>query len=107
MLLETIIPNLPNTNLQIAIFAVTIVGAILIIYSQFVEAENRRDLIRMIGAMCLLVYSLSILNIVFIITSFGIFIACLVEFIEIYLGYHHHTRKDVEIYEYIGGRRKK
>ena len=102
MLLESILPQLPSTRLDILIFVVSIIGVVLLIYSQFVEAENRRDLIRMIGAMSLLVYSLSILNLVFIAVSLGIFIASLVEFIEIYLGYHHHTRKDVQIYEYIG-----
>jgi len=84
------------------IFIIAVLGVIMLIYSQFVEVENRRDLIRMIGAMGLLVYSLSLLNLIFIIASFGIFIASLIEFIEIYLGYHHHTRKDVEVYKYIG-----
>jgi hypothetical protein len=68
-----------------------------------VEAENRRDLIRMIGALGLFVYSISILNLIFLVVFFGIFIASLVEFIEIYLGYHKHIRTTKkEIYDYIG-----
>jgi hypothetical protein len=102
MLLESLLPHLPSTRLDIAIFVVAILGVVMLIYSQFVEGENRRDLIRMTGAMGVLVYSLSILNLVFIILSFGIFVASLVEFIEIYSGYHHHIRQSKEeVYKYI------
>lgn len=102
MLLESFLPHLPNNSLEMIIFVVAILGVVMLIYSQFIEAENRRDLVRMIGAMGILVYSLYILNLIFVILALGIFIASLVEFIEIFLGYHHHTRKDVKIYKYIG-----
>ncbi len=102
MLLENIIPNLPNDRLGTYIAIVAVIGAILLVYSQFIEAENRRDLIRMLGSLAMLAYALSILNLIFALTMAGIFIASLIEFVEIYAGWHHHTRKDVDVYEHIG-----
>ncbi len=92
------LPTLPKMPLEIAIFVVSILGAILLVYSQFVEAENRRDLIRMIGALALFVYALWISNIIFMLAMMGVFIAALIEFIEIYLGLHTHTPGDVREY---------
>ena len=102
MLLENLIPNLPDDRLGIYIVVVGVIGAILLVYSQFVEAENRRDLIRMLGALAMLSYALSIANLVFSLAMLGIFLAALIEFVEIYAGWHKHTRKDVEVYEHIG-----
>ena len=75
-----------------------ILGVVMVTYSQFVEAENRRDFIRIIGAAALLVYALSILNLIFIAASVGIFFAALIEAIEIYFGLHHHTPDNVREY---------
>ncbi|HAZ29005.1 MAG TPA: hypothetical protein DCY48_04510 [Candidatus Magasanikbacteria bacterium] len=81
--------SIANPALHI-FFIVGVLGSILLMYSQFVEAENRRDLIRMVGAAALAVYAISIGNILFIITTTGIFFAALIEFVEIYLGIHTH-----------------
>ena len=78
MLLESIFPTLPASNLELTI------------------------VVRMIGSFAVFTYALYIMNVIFIILTFGIFIACLVEFVEIYAGYHKHTREDVEIYKHIG-----
>jgi len=102
MLFESIIPQLPSSLIETFIYISGILGAILMIYSQFVEAENRRDLIRMVGALGMLCYSLFDLNLIFILMTFGVFVAALVEFIEIYVGYHKHTKSQVEIYKHIG-----
>jgi hypothetical protein len=83
-------------TLDIGIKIVAVLGTILVIYSQFVEAEHRRDLIRMIGAAAVLVYALSISNAIFITLAGGIFLAALVEFIEIATGRHHHRPIDVK-----------
>jgi uncharacterized membrane protein len=99
MFLENIIPILPDNRLEFVIFAVSIMGMFLLVYSQFIEAENRRDLIRMIGALSLLVYAVYIQNLLFALTMIGIFLAATIEFIEIYIGYHKHTRTDIEKYE--------
>jgi len=105
MLLESIFPQLPNSGAELFLFISGALGAVLVVYSQFVEAEHRRDLIRILGAMGLLAYSLFIWNILFIIVSVGIGIAALVEFIEIYSGYHKHTPHEIK--EYIKKYKKK
>ncbi len=103
MLLESFLPQLPSSNLELTIYIVGALGVILLIYSQFVEAENRRDLVRMVGAAGLEVYSLYILDPLFIITAGGIFLASLIEFIEIYLGLHQHTHEEIKKYKDLGG----
>jgi hypothetical protein len=90
---------LPSFFPDLLIQLVAILGAILVIYSQFVEAEFRRDLIRAIGALAVLVYALFIMNYIFILVSGGIFIAAVVEFIEIYFGLHKHKNRDIEQYK--------
>jgi hypothetical protein len=105
MLLESIFPTIPGTPAEIFFFISGILGVVLVVYSQFVEAEHRRDLIRLLGAGGLLAYSLFVWNIIFIILSAGIGIAALVEFVEIYLGYHKHTPHEIK--EYIKKYKKK
>lgn len=73
-----------------------ILGAVLLIYSQFIEAEHRRDLIRVLGAGGLFVYAYFIENIIFMIASAGIGIAALIEFIEILIGVHKHLPEDLK-----------
>lgn len=98
MLLETLIPQLPADPITMLVDIVAVVGAIMIIYSQFVEIEHRRDLIRLIGALALGVYALTIHNVIFSLAAFGIALAAATEFTEIYLGIHKHTREDIRDY---------
>ena len=97
--LQNLIPQLPTSLSETIVYVVAFLGVILVIYSQFVEAEHRRDLTRMIGAAALLVYSLYIWNFIFIIVSAGISLAALIEFVEIYLGLHHHSRAQLSEYK--------
>ena len=97
MLLESLFPHLP-TGRDLMFIIVGILGAIMLIYSQFIEAENRRDLIRAVGALSLFVYAVSIWNLVFMAAMMGFFLAALTEFIEIYLGFHKHTPGDIKEY---------
>ncbi len=104
-LLENILPTLPTDRLEYAVFAISIAGVFMLVYSQFVEAENRRDLVRMIGALSLFVYAMYIQNLLFSIAMGGVFIAATIEFIEIYFGYHKHNKTQVEKYERMGNTR--
>lgn len=106
MLFEDLIPTLPPDRLSIIIIVVAVMGGILLVYSQFVEAENRRDLVRMIGSLAMLSYALWILDLIFILVMLGIFAASLIEFIEIYLGYHDHKRRGAEVFEHIHKHRR-
>lgn len=90
---------LPPLFPDMTIMIVAILGAVLVIYSQFVEAEFRRDLIRAVGALAVFVYAAFISNSIFMLLSAGIFMAALVEFIEIYLGLHKHKNTDIAQYK--------
>lgn len=75
---------------DILIHIVALLGAILISYGVFLEAEKRQDAVFMIGGLALLVYALSLANPIFIITT-GLFTACATfEFVQIVLGHHPH-----------------
>jgi hypothetical protein len=84
MLFETLIPALPTDTITMIVDIVAFVGTIMVIYSQFVEIEHRRDLIRLIGALAVGVYALTMHNAIFSLLAFGIALAAATEFIEIY-----------------------
>ena len=97
MLLDALLPQIPTNFIETIIYIGAILGVILVVYSQFVERENRRDLIRMIGAVGLLVYALFIFNLVFMLVAGGIFLAALAEFVEIMLGLHVHHHLEIKL----------
>ena len=99
MLLESIIPQLPSDMIESLVYIVAALGGVLLTYAVFVEAEHRRDLIRIVGAGGIFVYALYIQNLLFMIAMGGVFIASLVEFIEIYLGLHKHSKHDLGVYK--------
>lgn len=73
-----------------------VLGTILLAYSQFIEAEYRRDLVRIMGALGLFVYAMFIGNVIFMIAMGAVAFAALVEFIEIYIGVHKHLPEDLK-----------
>lgn len=85
---------------ELLIYVTGILGAVVLVYSQFVEAENRRDLIRLVGALALFVYAFYVEDKLFMGVTLGIALACLIEFIEIYLGYHKHHKEDLYHYKH-------
>ncbi len=66
-------------------------GAILVTYAVFLEHETRQDIVLAIGAFCLLVYALWIGNAIFTLAMGGVFLASMVEFVEILIGFHTPT----------------
>lgn len=100
MFLESLIPQIPNGPLELSIFAVSILGMIMIIYSQFLESLRRKDLVRMIGAICLAIYAVwDDMNIIFLLTFVGISVTSLIEFIEVYMGIHREKDHDAIRYK--------
>ena len=99
MLLESIIPQLPINTVETIIYTVAALGAVLLAYAVFLESEKRQDLVRVVGAGGLFVYALYINNAMFMIAMGGIFIASLVEFIEILAGLHKHGKEDLKKYK--------
>jgi hypothetical protein len=63
-------------------------GAILITYAVFLGHETRQDIVLAIGSFCLLVYALWIGNAIFSLAMGGLFLASMVEFVEILVGIH-------------------
>ncbi|PIZ95575.1 MAG: hypothetical protein COX81_00720 [Candidatus Magasanikbacteria bacterium CG_4_10_14_0_2_um_filter_37_12] len=96
MFLESCLPIFPSCTEEWYLILSGILGAILLIYSQFVEPEHRRDIIRFLGAGGLFVYSDYVSNTVFMIASAGIGLAALIEFIEILIGVHKHLPEDLK-----------
>ncbi|MFB6225838.1 MAG: hypothetical protein ABEJ02_00625 [Candidatus Paceibacteria bacterium] len=99
MLLEQLLPQLPQTNLEWFIVLSGAVGSIMVIYSQFLSALNRRDLVRAVGSFAAFVYAYWTGDYIFILLTLGFFIASTVEFIEIYLGYHRSEETQVKKYK--------
>lgn len=88
------IPEMPLPD--IIIHVVALLGAILISYGVFLEAEKRQDAVFMIGGLALLVYALWIPNKIFCIAT-GLFtLSAGFEFVQITLGYHRHAQTAVQ-----------
>ena len=73
-------------------------GAILLTYGVFLEAERRQDAVFVIGSMALLIYSLWIGNKIFSIAMAGLMLGSGIEFVEILLGLHKHSEELVASY---------
>lgn len=83
-------PSMPWPILDTIIKVVAALGALLLTYGVFLEAERRQDAVFIVGSACLLVYSLWIGNIIFSLAMAGLFIGSWIELIEILRGKHRH-----------------
>ncbi len=88
MLFANFLPTLPWPTLDIIVNVVAGLGAFLITYAIFLEAEKRQDAVFFIGASCLLIYALWVGNKIFAVAMSGLAAASFVEFIEIMIGWH-------------------
>ena len=95
----SIFPTLPWPLIDIMVNVVAGLGAILIIYGIFLEAERRQDAIFVVGSGCLLVYALWIGNTIFSVAMGGFMLASFIELVEIMLGRHVHSNELVEEYK--------
>jgi len=95
MFLENLLPELPTTYDTI-IYLVALAGILLLVYGIFLETEKRQDLVFLVGAACLFVYALIISNLIFMLAMGGLFLASLVEFIEILLGIHKNDKYELK-----------
>lgn len=82
---------MPWPLLDTVIYIVASLGVILLTYGVFLEPERRQDLVFIVGAACLLVYSLWIDNKIFSLAMGGILIGSLIELMEILTGKHKHV----------------
>ncbi len=89
--LLNLFPSLPWPLLGIVMNVIAGLGAILLTYGVFLEAERRQDAVFIIASGCLLVYALWIGNKIFALAMTGLFVGSLIELIEILTGKHHHV----------------
>lgn len=94
-----LLPTLPWPLIDIIMNVVAGLGAILLTYAIFLEAERRQDAIFTIGAGCLLVYALWIGNKIFSVAMAGLMIGAFIELIEIMLGRHVHSQELISAYK--------
>lgn len=97
MLLEKLFPFLPTQGIEIIIYVVAALGAVLITYAVFLETERYQDIIFFIGSACLFVYALYIGNRVFMVATAGLGLASMVEFVEILIGLHKEESGKYEL----------
>ena len=101
---SSLLSTLPWPLIDIVMNVVAGLGAILITYAVFLEAERRQDAVYTIGAGCLLIYALWIGNKIFSIAMAGLMLASFIELIEIMLGRHLHSKELVEEYKNPSGK---
>lgn len=77
--------------IEIIVYVVAALGALLLTYGVFLEAERRQDAVFIIASACLLVYSLWIGNKIFSIAMAGLLIGSTIELAEILTGKHKHV----------------
>jgi len=99
MLLQSLIPNLPASLIELLVYVVAYLGAVLLVYGLFLEVERRQDLVFALGAAALFVYALYIGNGIFMVAMGGLFLASIIEFVEIMLGLHKHSPEDLKRYK--------
>ncbi len=99
MLLENLLPFLPESTLITILYILAVLGGVLLTYGVFLEQERRQDLVKFIGAACLFIFALYKNEPIFAIAMAGLGLASLVEFIEIYLGLHKHSPEDLKRYK--------
>lgn len=104
MLFSPLLPSLPWPLIDVVMNVVAGLGAILITYGVFLEAERRQDAVFTVGAACLLVYSLWVGNKIFSVAMAGLMIGSFVELLEIMLGRHLHSTELVEEYKRPSGK---
>ena len=99
MLLESFIPQLPTTPIDIVVYVCAYLGIVLLVYATFIEKEHRQDIIRALGAAGLFVYAVYVQNLIFSIAMAAVTCAALIEFIEIMLGLHNHSPEQLQQYK--------
>ncbi|MEK7681088.1 MAG: hypothetical protein AAB348_03545 [Patescibacteria group bacterium] len=97
---SNILPSLPWPMIDIVMNVVAGLGAVLITYAIFLEAERRQDAVFVIASACLFIYALWIGNKIFSLAMAGLMIGAFIELVEIMLGKHVHSDALTEKYRH-------
>lgn len=90
MTLSALFANPPESSLEILFVVLGALGAILLLYGIFLEKEERQDAVFLVGALSLLVYSISSRNLIFSAAFFVFALGNAVELYRIVTGKHQH-----------------
>lgn len=93
------LPDFHGNINEILIHIVALIGIVLLPYAVFLEQVHRKDLVRLLGASCLLAFAIYKGQTVFVIAMGAVALASLVEFTEIMLGIHKHAQEDLKKYK--------
>jgi len=102
MLFENVLPNLPSSPLGTTFIVLAVLGGILLVYAVFVERELQHDLLRAIGAFTIIPHTLYTGNTLLSVIFAAVSAASLLEFFEIFVGFHRHTKQDIRAYRHDG-----
>ena len=91
-------PSLPWPFIDIVMNVIAGLGALLITYAIFLEAERKQDAVFVIASACLLTYAIWMGNKIFSVAMIGVLVGSFIELAEITLGHHRHTDLQVEKY---------
>ncbi len=83
--------TLPLPVTDIIMNVVAGLGAILLTYGIFLEAERHQDAVFIVASACLLTYAIWIGNKIFSLAMLGLLIGSSIEYIEIIIGKHKHS----------------
>lgn len=95
----TLFSTLPWPLLDVVMNVVAGLGAIILTYGVFLEAERRQDAVFIIASACLLAYAVWIGNKIFSLAMAGLLVGSLIELAEILAGSHQHDESMIEKYK--------
>lgn len=102
--LSELLPTLPWPITTVIMNVVAGLGAILITYGVFLEAERRQDAVFVIAGACLFIYALWVGNKIFSVAMAGFVVGSFIEMIEIMTGQHKHSLKQMNDYKNPSGK---
>jgi len=75
-------------------------GAIMLIYGVYLEAERKQDAVFAVAGILLSSYAAYTHSVIFTITFIIFTIVCAIEYVQISLGRHRHTAAQVEEFKH-------
>lgn len=97
--LTSVFSALPWPMLDIIMNVVAGLGAVMLTYGIFLEAERHQDGVFVIASACLLAYAVWVGNKIFSLAMGGLLVGSFIEFVEIIFSKHSHSEELVEKYK--------
>ncbi len=97
--LENLLPNLPTSFVDLAVYVVGFMGALALAYGVLLEAEKRQDAVFVVASASLFVYALVHHDKIVMFAMGLMFLVAGRELIQIIRGKHKHSSDMVKEYE--------